>query len=31
MNGSSCGQVKRNYKVALLNLQELKGMGQDVD
>lgn len=30
-NGSSCGRVKRNLKVALVKLEELKRDGEAVD
>jgi hypothetical protein len=30
-HGSSCGRVKRNPKVALVKLEELKATGEDVD
>lgn len=31
LHGSSCGRIKRNPKVALVKLEELKSSGEAVD
>lgn len=31
IQGSSCGRIKRNPKVALLKLEELKSLGEEVE